>query len=271
MENLINDRNITEKFFRVRENIQKIKFIIANSDIDIGIIRKAAILAKINPFHNFGHEVGSAEQGIRIAIAEGRPREEINLIAMTLLFHDADHRGIVQLYDEMHAFELANLVLLPTDTKIAGSDHNKVMTGMRDLILGTIFPGSRGKHSDPIVRIIQDADLAHLGLGPVYWIWASMGLIEEFNRNRSTPLSPEEFIRVEQEKFVGFLAKLNCNGRVFLSPGAKKIFSNPLKDVVRVKKWSLEVINYSYEVRREDVTIKEFTNKIISFSKSHKK
>lgn len=257
---------ITEKLFRVRENIKKLEFIIQNSDISFEIIQKAAIVSQRNPYHNFGHELGATEQAIKIAIAENRSEQEINLIALAMLFHDADHRGIVKLYDEMNAVDLASRVLTATDTIIAGADHNKVMQGMRDLILSTIFPGTRGKNNDPIVKIIQDADLAHFGHGTIYWAWASMGLIDEFNLNLEVPLTPQVFIRETQEKFINFLATLSGDGEVYLSSGARKIFRNPLKDVVEFKTWSDQAINYAYMVRREDVTLEEFEKETISLN-----
>src|ERR1022692_359261 len=134
METIMDSQLITKKFFRVRENMKKIDFIVTNSNVTIEIIFKAAILTKRNPYHNFGHEIGAAEQGIRLAKAEHMTAEEINLIALSLLFHDADHRGIVRIYDEMHAVELTNSVLLSTDTKIAGSDHDQVMSRISELI-----------------------------------------------------------------------------------------------------------------------------------------
>lgn len=254
---------ITEKFFRVRENLKKIDFVLKNSGITLELIQKAAIVSKKNPYHNFGHEIGATEQGIRLAQAEERSIEEVNLIALALLFHDADHRGIVQFYDEMHAIELASTILISSDTKMIG-EHNSVLTKMRELILGTIFPDGRAKHTNPMVWIIQDADLAHLGLGPIYWLWASMGLVDEFNRNRSDALTPENFIHFEQEKFVKFLAGLSGTGKIYLSHGAQKIFSDPLKDVEIIKNYPSRVIQYAYDVRREDVTLEEFTDHINS-------
>ena len=128
---------ITQKLFRVKENMKKIKFIIENSDITFELIQKASVLARKNEYHNFGHEIGATEQGIRIAIAEGRSREEINLIATALLFHDAGHIGIVRWYDEINSVNLTRSALSADDTYIIGSNHEAVMDNMQNLILAT--------------------------------------------------------------------------------------------------------------------------------------
>ncbi len=249
---------IHEKLFRKRENDRKIQFILENTDITVETFIKAATIAKRNPYHNFGHEIGACEQGIRIAMAENRIREEINIVAIALLFHDASHRGYVQLYDEMRAVYMAGEILDETDTAIIGPDHSKNMKSIRELILATIFPGSRGKNLNPIEQIIQDADLAHLGLGWPYWLWASMGLIEEFNRDRNTPLSPIDFIKNEQEKFINYLSSLSNNGNIYLSAGAQKIFKNPVEEVRHFATIPTSVIEYAHSVRYEDVTLEEF-------------
>ena len=261
---MIENKNITEKLFRIRENLKKIEYITKNSDITIELIQKAAILSKKNPYHSFGHELGATEQGIRLAIAQGMSREEINLIGIALLFHDADHSGIVKLYDEMRSIELANAVLIESDTIIAGSNHTKVLENMRDLILETTFPVRRGRNDNPMVQIIQDADLAHLGQGPDYWGWSSMGLVDEFNRVRT--LSPQQFIKDEQEKFVRYVSSLSGTGKFYLSKGAQKIFGDPLVDVLVIKNWSDRAIQYAYDVRMDDITLEEFSEKIKSFN-----
>lgn len=159
---------ILEKLFRWTDNEKKIKYILSHSNLTMDDINKAAVVSVRNPYHSFGHTLGAAEQGIRIAIAEGRPISEINLIVYALLYHDAGHPGRPGLRDEMNAFDLANSVLFPSDTIIIGPDHNRVMQSIRELILATTFPGNRGKTTDGLIRIVHDADLAHLGQGPIY-------------------------------------------------------------------------------------------------------
>ena len=146
-----------------------------------------------------------------------------------------------------------------------GSNHDAIMESMQNLILATTFPGSRGKNSDPIVRIIQDADLAHLGLGLIYWIWASMGLLDEFNKVEKTRTTPYLFIHEGQEKFVKFVASLSGTGKFFLSKGAQEIFADPLEVVKEFKNIPTEAIDFAYKVRRDDITVAEFTEQFNEF------
>ena len=254
---------IAQKLFRVRENMEnKMKFVLENSDVTFEFILKASVLAHPNEYHNFGHELGAAEQGIRIAIAEGKSREEINKIAFTLLIHDGGHTGIMRWYDEIHSVELMRSTFGPKDTSFIGPNHDAIMDVVQNWILGTPF-GIRGKTNDPFIRIVQDADLAHMGLGLPYWLWASMGLVNEFSKVK--PITPEFFIRVIQEKFVSDVAKVSGTGKFFLSDGAQKIYSDPLEVVKEFKNLPIQLINYADSVKFEDVTVAEFTEKVNEF------
>ncbi len=106
--------------------------------------------------------------------------------------------------------------------------------------------------------------MAHLGQGVEYWLWSSMGLIEEFGQQRKTKLDPIKFIKEEQEKFVNLLHKISPTGSIYLSRGANKLFSNPLQDVEVLKNISNDIIQFAYEVRKEDITLEEFKEKISS-------
>jgi hypothetical protein len=257
---------ILEKLFRAEENMRKIRYILSHCDVTMATINKAAVVHFRNPYHNFGHALGATEQGIRLAIAEGRSRSEINLIALTLLFHDAGHPGKVGLKDEMDAFDLANSVLLPSDTIIVGSDHVKVMQAIRELLLSTIFPGNRGKTIDGLIKIIHDADLAHLGQGHMYWMFASMGIYDEF-KLAEPDLTLEVFIRERQQKFVDYLLFLNKTDKAFVSKGAQMIFRNPVEDVKLVTSLPIGAIYYAYGVRKENIPFSEFRAKIECLSK----
>lgn len=249
------------KVFRMRENIKKIEFIVENSDITLQFIAKAASISRGNSFHNFGHQIGVAEYAIRIAIAENRNRNEINTVGWSSLVHDAKHNGILDSFDEINALEAAVQFMDKEDFKIIHEDTEKSIAILRDLIMSTVFV-NRGKFEDGLAKIIQDADLAHLGQGVIYWLWASMGLIEEFSKQRKATLSPIDFIKIEQEKFVEFLSRLTPSGTVYLSRGANKVFRNPLQDVQVIKNLSDEAIMFAYNVRHEDITLEEFNRQI---------
>lgn len=253
---------ISQKLFRKRENWNKIQFILDHSNISIELIATAAVVAKRNPYHNFGHALGVAEYVIKIALIMGLPLKEINIMGVTALFHDAGHQGIMHWNDEMYSLELMNMVMSDDDFAIFELSREQALLVMRDVGIATIFPNNRGKINDLRAKIIQDSDLANIGQDPVYLLWSSMGLIDEFNKVRTAPLTPFEFIYSEQEKFVNFLKILSSDKNVYLSDGAKKIFAKPEETVIELKKVSPAAINFAFEVRREDITLKEFGLKI---------
>lgn len=255
---------IKNKVFRTRENLKKIDFIIGNSDITPTTLVKTATIAIGNEYHNFGHQLGVAEYAIKIAVAEKRNREEINTLGFAGLIHDAGHKGLITAFDEIRSLEMTETIMEESDFTVIGSSKETSMSKLRDLVIATVF-SNRGKINDPLAKIMQDADLAHLGQGINYWLWASMGLIEEFSRQRKAKLSPIDFIKIEQEKFVEFLSTLSENGSVFLSKGANRIFRNPLQDVQKIKNLPNEIIDYAYSVRHDDITLEEFEDFISKF------
>ncbi len=246
------------KYFRIRANEEKIKFILEHTDISIDIINKAQKSAIPNPYHGFGHALGVTESGILIAEACGCNREEINTIALALLFHDADHRGVHRPNDEERAATRMMSALSKEDFKICGVPTRIAQQRIRDLILSTKF-SAHGKSSDLWVCIVQDADIASIGKGPEYWLWATMGLVDEFNRERNgSLLTPFGFIHSEQLKFLKTLEKASITGEVFLTSGARKIFQDPFESLKTIMSWPERVIDWAYSVRFEDITFEEF-------------
>lgn len=249
---------IDRKFFRKKLNWDKIWYITKNSEVTLETIIKAAVISRRNPFHNFGHQVGAAEMAARIAIEEGQSIEVINLVVTACLVHDAGHQIMWRWIDEIESMTLASQVLDNDDTDIINKDHNKALAQIRTLVIDTTFD-LRGQRNDPLARIIQDADLAHVGQGVPYWMFASMGLMDEFNVGRKVPLTPESYIREIQEAFILGTAKNSPDGNFFLSDGAKRIFRNPIEDVKIIKNLPLDAIQYAYDVRQEDITLEDFT------------
>lgn len=252
---------ILTKTFRKRENWKKVRYILKNTNLSIDYIVGAAISARLNDYHNFGHQIGATEMLIKIAIAEGLSREEITQMAGAMLYHDASHRGIVQTFDEMRSFEAMEVNVDVNDyAKFSTVPFNQFMNESRDLIIATTF-SLRGKINTLKERIVQDADLAHLGQGPEYWPWASMGLVDEFNRQQATNRSPVEFVKHDQVKFIQFLEKLG-GGHVYLTAGARKIFRNPAEDVRIVSAYNEKQIWFAYDARKDDITLAEFKTKL---------
>lgn len=198
---------IQEKLFRITENNEKVGFICRNSDVKFKTIVKAAVVAKKNGFHSFGHALGFAEQGIKMVQAEGRPRNEATLIALVGIWHDANHYGYAGVNDELRAFNITENILIEDDLEGVKLPYTQVIKKIRAGILATIIE-ERGKTTDSFLRIVQDADLAHMGLGWEYQVRASMGLIDEWNHDRKPPVTAEEFLHIEQEKFIKYLTTL---------------------------------------------------------------
>ncbi len=255
----------TGNFFRVKEDMRKIDYIINNSDITIQTIEKAAGVSVANPYHNFDHGLGVSAQAIRLAKAEHRRKAEVNLVGTVGLFHDSGYRLSEKPFPEIKSFEVAKRVIDESDTRCISLNHEGVLLQLIKYIKATAYPSARTPQmrQDPLKCIIQDADLGHLGQGPFYWVWASMGLLDEFNQVREEHVSPEYFIRTTQEKFVKSLRELQ-EGEVFVSEGSKEIYQNPLKSMEEVKRWPLEAINFAYGMRKMDINIHEFETKIIN-------
>ncbi len=250
------------KYFRIRANEEKIKFILEHTDITIEIITKARKAANHNPYHGFGHALGVTESGIMIAEACGCSREEINTIALALLFHDADHRGVHRPDDEERAASAMMSSLSKTDLKICGVPFRIALQRIRDLILSTRF-SVHGKSGNLWVCIVQDADIASIGKGPEYWLWATMGLLDEFNQERKGPsLTPFEFVQTEQIKFLQVLEKSSITGEIFLTSGARKIFYDPYESLEIMMSWPERAIDWAYSVRRDDITVEEFKEEL---------
>lgn len=248
---------ILEKVFRKEENWKKVEFILGATNLSIELFAKASAVARANPFHNFGHQIGATEASIILTRESGCHQEEVDLIAFLMLFHDASHRGIVHRFDEIRALESMESVVNENDTKNINIPFETIMTKGRDIILATAM-SNRGKITSLHEQLAQDADLAHLGKGPIYWMWASMGLVDEFARQEGNTLSPITFIRERQEKFIKFLQHIG-GGHCYLTDAAKRAFRDPAKDLETVLSYSDEQITYAYAVRKEDLTLEEFT------------
>jgi hypothetical protein len=249
--------SITKKLFRKRENWKKVLFILKQTNLDIAIITAAASVARLNDFHNFGHQLGAAEMGIKIARAEGLTKAEITEIAFALLFHDATHTGIPQWDDELRAIAVIKLVTSESDIKsFSKRTYDDFMTISSNLILATKF-SKRGETHNLLERIMQDADLAHLGQGPEYWLWSSMGILTEFNVQHNKQVSVTEFVHHEQAVFINNLIKKG-NGYVYLTEGARSILKDPAKDLELLMQYNERQLQFAYNTRKQDITLDEF-------------
>ena len=260
---------LTRNLYRKEENAKKMKYIREKTSLTMEHLKKASSLTRKNEYHNFGHAVGVAESAIRIAIAEGCTLEEITLLATAALFHDSGQKGMYHWYDEKRSVRLARKALEASeDTKIMGKNHKKVLSRLERLIYATTF-SRRGKSRNRLARIIQDADLSNIGQGIYYWLWSSMGLIDEFNReeDRDEFVTPEIFIYKIQEEFVKHLVFVG-KGKVYLSKGAETVLSNPVEDVKKLIALPLAAIEFAYRMKDKDITLEKFTLIIKEFEKA---
>jgi predicted metal-dependent HD superfamily phosphohydrolase len=231
--------------WRIEFNQAKVDFILENTAITLPIIQKAMRLCRSNPYHNFGHTLGMTVDAIRIMQAIQSDSTTITLVALACLFHDAKHTGISLFADEILAVQFANRTLSDHDLIVCGLSSS-VRTRIRDLILATIFT-TRGKWSDPLAMIIQDADLAHLGKGPYMWMYASMGMIDEFAKE-GNHLDPVNFIRKMQPGFLNFVKSMNPDKKFFLSSGAQSIFIAPEQSLNEILCWPDRVYHLAYDL-----------------------
>ena len=252
---------INEKVFRIGDNARKIEFIKKFANIPESIIVKSAVVAKENPYHNFGHQLGATEDAILIALQENVSPEERYILAFTMLFHDAQHTGVMRVQDEMLAMITMFQVSSDTDFTASGFPLEKAKAMARDIGLATIFSNHR-KSTNKLHQIAQDADLAHVGHGPYRWVWASMGLMDEFNRTRDTKLTPKEFLQKEQRKFIEFILSTSPDRQFWITEGATQILGNPADDLLFIESLSDEAIQYAYDARFKNIPLSEFKERI---------
>ena len=256
------DPAIAKKCYRKTEAVPKVNFILADTRIPLSIVVKAASVARLNPFHNFDHALDFAVAAIRIGKEEGLAADDLTVLAFAALFHDAHHSGFVTYKDELRSVLAIEQVVTPADVKtFTETGFQPFMTKVRDLILVTAF-SLHGKVSSLRERIMQDADLSHLGRGPAYWMWASMGLLREFNSTRSPKTSLTEFVRSEQRGFITHLAHNGYEGSVYLTAGARTIFSDPHEALAVIENLDTAAVEYAYLAYDEDITFDQFKKRI---------
>ncbi len=263
--NEILEYELAKKVFRVKSNREKIFFLLENTKITQSVLVSAAKAARPNPFHNFGHQIGAAETFVKLALIAGLSVEERTLGALGLLFHDALHTGIQLYYDEIRSFESLAQSIDDTDYITMGlrrSEEN--LPKFRHIILSTVFQ-DRGGADDQYTKMVQDSDLGHLGRGTAYWMWSSMGLIDEFIR-AGQKTDPVTFIKEDQSKFINYVKFLSKEDSVFLSDAAKSSLIDPEKTLIEIKNLTVPQIMFAYNHRQADITVEEFEKKL--FDKS---
>lgn len=239
---------LNPKLFREIENKKKVAFILANSDINQSIIIKSERLSNKNFYHNFWHQLWTAESAIRIANAQWLSRKEINTLALVWLFHDAWHGWIENPNDEEMAY-------IEMENRITDDEMKKLWctrTDIKRLILATKF-SLRGQSDDVLERIIQDADLGAMWYGPHYMLYAAMWLMDELN------IDIDKYIHKEKE-FIDFLETIHPG--IYLSDWAKKIFTNPRDNINIIAQRPEDALLYAYNQRYQNITFEFFSKNI---------
>lgn len=244
------DTNLHLKLFRNKENLQKINYIKQHTDLSDEIFYLAEKLSNHNPYHNFWHQIGVAENAIKLGIASNLDKKELNLIGFIWLFHDA---GYLLNHENQDMETLAiETILKQVPSKIL-DELNINQDQIKYYIMNTKL-SKHWKNDDNLVKIIQDADLAWLGYWPHYLLYSTMGLLDEL----SIPL--ESFLEFEEK----FIQSHNQDGIFYQSEAAQKIFSHPKTALKTLKSWPKEVIKLSYQLRKENISFSEFQEKINS-------
>jgi hypothetical protein len=104
-EQILESLNI--KLFRQKENNLKAQFIVQHSDITPEILSIANQVSNLNPYHNFGHQLGVAETALKLAQFQKFSKSEINVLVLASLFHDAQHDTTLDPNAEEKAYETA--------------------------------------------------------------------------------------------------------------------------------------------------------------------
>lgn len=253
---------VLSKTYRKRESRRKIFFVLKNTHLPLKIITQAASLLQKNEYHNLDHILSATEMGIKIAYAEGYTKEECTEIAFALLLHDAGHQGFMTPIDEKRSAGMIDDNFSEVDFKSMQLEKKSSLKRIQFKIMATVF-AHRGQSTNPDARIMQDADLSHIGQGPYYWLWSSMGLLDEFNKLRTPPTTPVEFIREEQQAFLNYLKKCSYpKGSIWLSGGGQYLLNEPDADLETINSWCNDVFIYAYTTRHDNLLISEFTKEI---------
>lgn len=251
--------------FRRCENMGIIEFISKKTDVPIEIIVLAINNMHENDFHNIDHMLSATRAAIEIAIAEKRNREQINLLTLIMLFHDAHHTGIATSTDEMIAAMTA-LEVIPKDVLEICRENNfqNLANMLRDGIVASCF-SMRGKISDPFLQIVQDADIHACAVGANYWMYSCSGLGMEMAKQMNRPAlnNPVDFwkgnVNNSQDDFVLFLESITKKSNILLSYGAKELWLGIARDNLNeIKSWSDEKIFKAFNLRKDDITFEEF-------------
>jgi hypothetical protein len=246
-----------KNIYRHQINEEHIQFILDNSNMHVQVLQKIMDLCVDNPYHNYGHTLGVMRTILEISKAQSVNRKKTTQLLFAGGLHDAFHPGVATGTDELVSVLAMYDHITDRDLSLCGL-NSADRPFIRDMIMATLF-SKRGKTDDPIAFIIQDADIGYLGKGPYIYLFASMGLLDEFSSVTFTDPDPVRFIRVEQKQFIDMVINMSpMKNTFFLSEGAQKILIDPRKVLDQLLQWPDRIYWLAYDLRQADISIDQF-------------
>ena len=241
------------KLYKNKENLKKARYIKENSDINDEVLWIAESCSINNQYHNFWHQLWAAETAIRLANNSNMNKNEVNLLALVALFHDAGYIKDSNNEDlEEKAFHIAEKNIPKSIINSLNIDMEK----FHYLILATKIE-NRWIYKDEMSKIIQDSDLWWLWNGPYYLLYSSMGILEE------NWVSPRDFIQFEES----FIDKIENWWDFYLSESWKQLLISPRNSIEEIKQRPKEAILYADSLKKENISFDEFVKKMNEFLK----
>lgn len=246
-----------KNIYRRQINEDHIRFILDNSTMHTQVMQKIMDLCVDNPYHNYGHTLGMMRTIIEISQAQAVDRKRIAQLLFAGGLHDTFHPGVATGTDELISALAMYEHITDRDLSLCGlSSADRPF--IRDMIMATVF-SKRGKIDDPMAFIIQDADIGYVGKDPYTYLFASMGLIDEFTKTTFADPDPTRFIRIEQKLFIDMVIDMSPSKKTFfLSEGAQKILVDPRQVLDRLLQWPDRIYWLAYDLRYADVSIDQF-------------
>lgn len=233
------------------ENLNKVKYIKENSDINDEILRAAESVYSLSNKYNFLYQLWITETTIRLAKISNMDKKDINLLAIIALFNNIwckNNKDEEDIKENIH-----NLVKDRIPWKII-KDLDIDINKLYSVILST-QPEKRGQYDDEIYRIIQDAVLEWLWKGPYYLLYSSLWVLEE------KWITSNNFIQFEEE----FVKRIEKWWEFYLSNAWKQFFNSPHDSIEVIKKRPEEVIWYAKTLIKQNIAFEDFVKKIDEF------
>lgn len=207
-----------------------------------------------NPYHNFLHAL-QVSSTVLFLSAYDFSIVELRTLFYAALFHDARHKGKVDILDEFISYSIAFDYLSKNLYKVWNIDFSI----LRRSIVWTVFK-NRGNNLDKYSILLWDLDISAVWkdiYSQIYY-WDIICF--------------EYWVSVERwvDDFIFFKSLLKINKNIFLSPYVLKMFPNAASVIKeRIKMPKNILINMIKTLRDEDITLDEFEKKFKKFKLSN--